>query len=104
MSSISEGKTECNIGQEVEGQKRTFFACWKGSENSIPSKEINEADFLLSKWKEIIKTILNFNLDKKKLRLENSTIKEGRWDANEHEKFLKACFEFGEDWQKVKFI
>jgi hypothetical protein len=30
--------------------------------------------------------------------------KEGRWEQEEHESFLRACYEHGEDWDKVNFL
>jgi hypothetical protein len=36
------------------------------------------------------------------LMKKSSNFREGRWEAEEHERFLKACYDHGEDWDKVE--
>jgi len=36
------------------------------------------------------------------LMKKSSNFHEGRWEAEEHERFLKACYDHGEDWDKVE--
>jgi hypothetical protein len=28
----------------------------------------------------------------------------GRWEKEEHERFMKACYNYGDDWKKVKYF
>jgi hypothetical protein len=53
--------------------------------------------------KTLIKSKIKLTPEKKRyIKLAKNQIKEGRWTQEEHETFLKACYEYGTDWDKVK--
>ena len=41
--------------------------------------------------------------EKKCIVIESSKFKKGRWNPEEHERFLKGCYEYKNDWKKVLF-
>lgn len=38
-----------------------------------------------------------------KFKISQSSFKRGRWDQDEHKKFIDACMTFGNNWRKVRF-
>ena len=47
-----------------------------------------------------VKIIYNFNII-----IASIKFRRGRWEPEEHERFLKACYDFKNDWEKIeKFI
>jgi hypothetical protein len=41
-------------------------------------------------------------LEKRRLTLKKDNFKQGRWELEEHERFLIACYNHGQNWQKVR--
>lgn len=73
-----------NINTRVLG-KKNLFICWKEEEIILGDNSQEEPELL----------------KKKRIRLINPQLRQGRWDEEEHNRFLKACFDHGEDWPKV---
>ena len=72
--------------------RKPSFICWK-TEEILPSKiEESQNIQMIAARKQLI------NSESTK----NKCFKKGRWEKDEHERFLKACFEFREDWENVK--
>jgi hypothetical protein len=46
---------------------------------------------------------INLDVPKRiRFKLKERKIKQGRWTDEEHERFLRACYEHPNNWQKVK--
>lgn len=37
-----------------------------------------------------------------RIKFRSNQLREGRWERNEHEKFINACLTYGNNWKKVR--
>ena len=88
-------------------KKNLKFLCWKGeSQKKNDEKELKmNKEYLLKR----IKYLNKWQLGKRRIlkasvvTLDPETgMNIGRWEKEEHERFMKACYNYGDDWKKVK--
>ncbi len=79
-------------------RKNNLFTCWTNKPGQFGIGDLLK----VNKTSEISRKRLK---SRKLLILGkfSSKFKSGRWSEEEHGKFLKACYEYKEDWKKVKY-